>query len=288
MSYFTNQTSDYIGATGIYPIFEYIDTGSNNNYQFSSNILYNYLSSNLNNAYNTSNDITKWINSNIDGVYFNDKPTQTRINSNGFLNVYHTSNILVPEEPSAWWNVEDKITSNIVQLNINKFELSLLTTAINGLTTLISTINATIATLEASDVALTVSVGLIESQIQTINAILDDLQSGLNYDAPLEINEKTVKLNYNTEQFNLINGSNLNINSITQAIPANRLTYTDGILNQINNSNAYIKYTENGTITFPVSTIVDFLVVGAGGRGGAGFYSGGGGGGEVIYKSNQQ
>ena len=37
MSYFTNQTSDYIGATGIYPLFEYVNTGSNNIYTYSSN-----------------------------------------------------------------------------------------------------------------------------------------------------------------------------------------------------------------------------------------------------------
>lgn len=37
MSYFTNQTSEYIGATGIYPLFEYVNTGSNNIYTYSSN-----------------------------------------------------------------------------------------------------------------------------------------------------------------------------------------------------------------------------------------------------------
>ncbi len=252
----------------------------------SSNSLYDYFSTTSNSSVGLSNTIFKYINSNSQGVYFNDKDTNTIINSNGIINVWHTSNILIPSDITGWWDVEDKLTSNVIEININKFELSLLTTAINGLTTLISTINGLIASLEASDVALTVAVGLIESQIQTINAILDDLQSGLNYIAPLEIIDKTVKFNYNQEQFNLIEDSNLNIISISQAIPANRLTYTNGILNQLGNDIAYIKWIEDGTITFPITTVVDFLLVGAGGRGGAGFYSGGGGGGEVIYKTS--
>lgn len=281
-------------------LYDYSSNNSNDNYLYSSNnsnflydyssnnsnFLYNYLSQNSNDALNTSNQLIKWINSNSDGVYFNDNPNNTRIDSNGIINVYHTSNFLLPADFSTWWNVEDKLTSNIIEMNLTKFEVSLLTSAINGLTTLISTINGLIASLEASDVALTVSMALVESQIQTINAILDDLAKGLNYVAPLEIVDKTVKINYNTEQFNLIDDNSLNIRSITQSIPANRLSYTNAILNQINDSTAYLKYIEDGTITFPVSTIVDFLVVGAGGRGGAGYYSGGGGGGEVIYKTS--
>ena len=45
----------------------------------------------------------------------------------------------------------------------------------------------------------------------------------------------------------------------------------------------YIQFTQNGTITIPTNMTCDCLVVGAGGRGGAGAYSGGGGAGEVVY-----
>ena len=270
-------------------LIDYTNYTSNINYNYSSNnsnYFYNSLLLNSNTAIGFSNQFLKLINSNADGVYFNNISTKTRINNNGIINVYHTSNILVPDEPDGWWDVEDKLTSNMIQTNIVKFDLTLLNSAITSLTTLISTINGLIASLEASDVALTVSMALVESQIQTINGILDDLNRGLNYIAPLEILDKSVKINYNTEQFNLIDDSNLNIRSITQAIPAGRLTYTNAILNQIDDNTAYLKYIEDGTITFPISTVVDFLVVGAGGRGGAGYYSGGGGGGEVIYKTS--
>ena len=46
--------------------------------------------------------------------------------------------------------------------------------------------------------------------------------------------------------------------------------------------NVYYKWTTNGSITLNATTTVEFLVVGAGGRGGSGANSGGGGAGEVI------
>jgi hypothetical protein len=54
------------------------------------------------------------------------------------------------------------------------------------------------------------------------------------------------------------------------------------LLTNAGNSNLYITYTTNGTITFPINTICDVLIVGSGGKG----YKGGGGFGEVIYLSN--
>jgi len=274
-------TPSFIGATGQYPIFEYVDSSSNSNYLYSSNnsnYLYGYFATN-------SSQTSQWINSNVNGVYFNNISTQTRIDNSGILNVYHTSTVLLPEELSSWWNVEDKITSNMIQTNLVKYDVSLVNSMLLAINSLLSTIESQIATLEAGDLALSATMAYIESQIQTINAILDTLNKYVCI-APLERNGDIIKLNYNGEQFNLIDDSNLNIKSITQNIPSNRLTYTEGVLNQIDNTNAYITYIQDGTITFPVSTIVDFLVVGAGGRGGAGFYSGGGGGGEVIYKTS--
>lgn len=58
-------------------------------------------------------------------------------------------------------------------------------------------------------------------------------------------------------------------------------TYTNGTLIKRDNY-SYIKYTQNGTITCPVNTTYDILIVGAGGNGGynssSNFYGGGGAG----------
>lgn len=66
-------------------------------------------------------------------------------------------------------------------------------------------------------------------------------------------------------------------------------TYTNGTLIKRDNY-SYIKYTQNGTITCPVNTTYDILIIGAGGNGcynsSSNFYGGGGGAGEVIYSSN--
>ena len=66
-------------------------------------------------------------------------------------------------------------------------------------------------------------------------------------------------------------------------------TFTNGTLIKRDNY-SYIKYTQNGTITCPVNTTYDILIIGAGGNGGynssSNFYGGGGGAGEVIYSSN--
>jgi len=257
------------------------DYSSNN-----SNSLYNNTESTSNDFFNFSNQIKGWINSNEDSnyIYFNNS-NNTIINSNSELYVYHTSNFLIPFDESKYWSVEDKLTSNIIETNLIKFDFSLLQSAITSLTSFISTIQSEVSALEASDVAMAASLVIIEQQIEGINAIIAGLDFSLNSLYPLEIIDKNIQLNYNTEQFNLTS-SNLNIKSITQNIPANRATYTNGILNIINDTTAYIKYIENGSITFPLNTIIDILLVGAGGDGGGGFYSGGGGAGEVIYKTS--
>ena len=168
---------------------------SNINYKYASNISSNIssnitsnvnsnvnyiLSNNSNIIYNNSNFsnlILTYINKDFNNkyIYFNNISTQTRIDSNGFLNVYHTSNILVPQEPSSWWNVEDKITSNMIETNLLKFDFSLLQSALTSLTTLLSTIQSELSALEASDVALTTSMVVIEQQIQSFNAIIAGL-----------------------------------------------------------------------------------------------------------------
>ena len=69
-------------------------------------------------------------------------------------------------------------------------------------------------------------------------------------------------MNYNLNQFdttnNTLNIKSISMTQITSAMP----TYTSGIL-----TNEYITYTTNGTITFPINTICDVLIVGAGGKG---------------------
>jgi len=269
----------------------YTSNSSNINYKFTSNNLKTNNNEAINNLiYNSnvfSNQILSYINSNSESnhIYFNNYDGNTKINADGVLEVYHTSNFLIFGDYSQWYNVEDKITSNIIETNLIKFDLGILQTAISSLSGFISTIQSEVSALEANDLAMATSLVIIEQQIEGINAVIAGLDFSLNSLYPLEIIEKNIQLNYNTEQFNLLS-SNLNIKSITQNVPANRPTYTNGILNIVDDNTAYIKYIENGTITFPTNVNVDILLVGAGGNGGAGVYSGGGGAGEVIYKTS--
>ena len=115
------------------------------------------------------------------------------------------------------------------------------------------------------------------SQTSTnISLNYDSLKLGnnsLNYDSSkLGINaggSLTVlgdPINYDSNQFNTTNNL-LNIKSIaTTHITGGTPTYTNGILTNAGNNNIYITYTNNGTITFPINTICEILVVGAGGK----------------------
>ena len=83
-----------------------------------------------------------------------------------------------------------------------------------------------------------------------------------------------------------LNVSNIN-NSIIQNTVYPYLSSPLYNLNYLNNNNyGYYIITSNTSITFKKDTIIDLLLVGAGGNGGLGAYSGGGGAGEVVYYPN--
>ena len=74
-----------------------------------------------------------------------------------------------------------------------------------------------------------------------------------------------------------------NLQSLFEYAPANSPTFTNGTQVTINDTDYYIQFLTNGTITIPTNMVCDCLIVGAGGRGGLNAYAGGGGAGEVIY-----
>ena len=120
----------------------------------------------------------------------------------------------------------------------------------------------------------------------TSTSLFTDLNS-LSTNSTLSIsNLNATSTTLFTDLNSLSTNSTLNINNLQGLFeygPANSPTFTNGTQATINDTDYYIQFLTNGTITIPTNMMCDCLIVGAGGRGGLNAYAGGGGAGEVIY-----
>lgn len=184
-NYFTN--NDYIGATGNFPINDYIDYTSNIlntkidniNININSNIYSNLTNLknetyhiNSNNPYGliklkTHSGIphTYIINSNLNGeIRFNTLGSfvstfpynydhAVKIDLYGKLQVYHVFNLLQPTFPAGWYDVEGEILATKNQQLLDQIEVAGIAGAVAGHTVQLGEIETAIVNLGATDVA---------------------------------------------------------------------------------------------------------------------------------------
>ena len=127
-------TTNYIGATGEYPIYDYITTTSNNLATYiiyTSNDLFNRFqpTSNLihTNAGNTiivSGNETKFLNNN--NIIF------SKVANDGTLQVYHNLDVTLPTRTAGWWNVHNELAQEQRDLIGLRFDVTNLQLATSG------------------------------------------------------------------------------------------------------------------------------------------------------------
>ena len=197
-----------------------------------------------------------------------------------FTNDASTPNTVAYAYTTGYAN--NPITSNVLVNVLTPYDtIALRNTALSSYltTSTASSTYATITNLNAKENTLTFSAPFTRTT-NNISLNYDNSKLGINASGSLTVIAGT--MNYNSNQFDTTSNT-LNIKSIaTTQITSGTPTYTGGISTNAGNNNIYITYSSNGTITFPVGTVCDVLVVGAGGKG----LKGGGGAGEVIYSTN--
>lgn len=129
---------------------------------------------------------------------------------------------------------------------------------------------------------------LIDSNISNQILIMDDIFSNFSN---VNIIQGFINSNIITSQFiPSLNANEIKLKNspIFEFSPANTPTFVNGTLTNINATDYYIQFTQNGLLSIPANMTCDILVVGAGGRGLnlSGGFNGGGGAGEVIYYPN--
>ena len=122
-------TTNYIGALGEYPIYDYITTTSNNLATYiiyTSNDLFNrfqptsnLIHTNAGNPSIVSGNETNFLNNN--NIIF------SKVANDGTLQVYHNLDVTLPTRAAGWWNVHDKIAFSLQQ--IAGMQLTITTTA---------------------------------------------------------------------------------------------------------------------------------------------------------------
>jgi hypothetical protein len=193
---------NFVGATNIYPLQEYIDTGDSN----TSNILENHLSNTSNILEGHSSnfttvlryDVNKWVdekteqipllpelyttntyvtNSNIGGyIKFWTKDSEkvyTRINENGKLHIYHDYDLSRPNLTTKWYEVEDILMDylfNMVLINAGAVASGVKFDIIDGQ---LQTVEGQILTLYDAIILLNIEVTKHEESIDYLFTELD-------------------------------------------------------------------------------------------------------------------
>ena len=125
-------TNNYIGATGEYPIYEYIDTTSNIQVSLIINTSNDLISQIINTSNNLASQILDTSNyimnrflptSNL--IYTNATNTiirsdneilfntynMSKVANDGTLQVYHNLDVTLPTRAAGWWNVHDELVN---------------------------------------------------------------------------------------------------------------------------------------------------------------------------------
>ena len=239
-------TANYIGSTGQYPIFNYINNTSNiliSKIAQTSNALHEEIlaTSNItsNICYGITSNVGLLFNSEFgyfmnkdedNNIYFN-KKEYTKINDDGKLYVYHDADPTIPTRAPGFWNVENELGSLIRESTGARFDITNLQVDTFDMNVLLAEHTATlaehtvsIAALEAANVSQLGAIAGIDGQLLTIHATNALQSAGIaGLEAQITATNAVVatKQNILTETTNLLgNGSaitNLNYNNISNA-----------------------------------------------------------------------